>query len=140
MLVLDTNVVSEILKPRPAPEVIQWFEKVEAEKVCFTAIGEAELLYGTARLPAGQRRTSLEAAISRTTEEFFAERVLCFNRGCAPIYAHLRAESARRGVVMTPSDAMIAAIAALHNATLATRNTKDFELAGVPLVNPWNPL
>jgi toxin FitB len=138
LIVVDTNVVSELTRKSPAPGVIGWLDSLAAAEVATTAITAAELLYGVARLPDGRRKTELSAAVRELLSEDFGGRVLPFDgpaaSRCAEILSHRERMRRRIGI----ADAQIAAICRAIGATLATRNTNDFEETGVHLVNPWN--
>lgn len=138
MIVLDTNVVSETMRPRPERAVLDWLDRQQPDQLWLTAVNVAELMFGVARLPAGARQLQLADAIAVLLDEDFAGRVLAFDVDAAAVYAELVAERERAGRAIAMADAQIAAICLRHGATLATRNTKDFEGAGVALVNPWS--
>jgi len=137
MIILDTNVVSELMKPAPSKQVREWLGRLSRFGVFVTAITEAELLFGVELLPEGKRRSALQLAIAAMLAEDFAGRVLPFDSLAAQRFAHIA--SARRSVgrPMARSDAQIAAIVSARGATLATRNTSDFEGCGITVVNPW---
>lgn len=135
MIVLDTNVISEIFRQRPDPKVIAWLE-VLADDVAITAITLAELLAGVRRLPEGQRKTAWGLAMDRAIRPYLDTRsVLAFDDASAVEYAEVLVE--RAGLPISMADAQIAAICRHHRAVCATRNTKDFVRTGVRLVNPW---
>lgn len=138
MIVLDTNVLSELLRPAPDPAVIMWLEAQTPAQVFTTAITEAEIRYGVARLEAGRRREGLMAAITAIFAEDFAGRVLAFDAECATAYADIVAARERSGRPISQFDAQIAAIARMHDAAIATRNVKDFEALGLTLLNPFS--
>ncbi len=136
MIVLDTNVVSELMRPHPADEVVAWFALQDPRGLRLTAVTLAELLYGIARLPRGRRRSVLEAAIDELSSTF-ADEVLPFEQAAARRYAAVVSVRERTGAPIAALDAQIAAICLVHDATLATRNTKDFAGTGVDFVDPW---
>ena len=136
MIVLDTNVVSEPLRPRPDPRVIHWLSAL-SDDVALTAVGVGELLLGVELLPAGRRRELLAHDVASTLSGY-AEQVLAYDEPAAHIYAELQARSRRDGRALTTEDGMIAAICVRWGATLATRNVKDFEGLGLSATNPWN--
>ena len=138
MIVLDTNVLSEILRPEPLPVVTGWLALQPADTTFTTAITEAEMLRGVAMLPSGRRRSLLAAAMGKIFAHEFAGRVLPFDEDCAAAYAEISAARARSGRPISQPDAMIAAICRSRHAAIATRNTADFERCGVRLLNPWN--
>ena len=137
MIVLDTNVVSELLRPSPAPQVEAWLAAQEGANIYFTAVGEAELRHGVAILPVGRRRTMLGVAIDSMLDEGFRDRILPFDRKASRAYAAIAAERRAVGRPISPFDCQIAAIARAHGASVATRNTSDYEGCGVALINPW---
>ena len=137
MIVLDTNVVSELLRPAPARQVESWLAARDGATIYFTAVGEAELRHGVAILPAGRRRSALAEAIEGMLEEDFLDRILPFDRAAARAYATIAAERRAAGRPISQFDCQIAAIARARDAAVATRNTVDFEGCGVELIDPW---
>lgn len=137
MIVVDTNVVSELTRKAPAPQVISWLDSLAAGEVSTTAVTAAELLNGVARLPDGRRKTELSAAIRGLLGVDFAGRVLPFDAPAASRYADIVAHRERLGRAIGIADAQIAAICGTAGATLATRNTGDFRETGIELVDPW---
>ena len=137
MIVLDTNVVSELLRPVPARQVEAWLSAQDGAMVYFTAVGEAELRHGVAILPAGRRRNTLSGAIEGILEEDFRDRVLPFDRAAARAYAAIAAERRAAGRPISQFDCQIAAIARAHEAAVATRNTGDYEGCGIDVIDPW---
>ena len=139
MIVLDTNVLSELMRPAPTPLIVDWVDAVSArEDVAITAITVAEILYGIERLPEGRRKQQLGGVAAMMFEEDFAGAIFSFDAEAAVHYAQRVATSEAAGRPVSMADAQIAAICLYHGATLATRNTKDFEPFGVALVNPWD--
>jgi predicted nucleic acid-binding protein len=130
MIVLDTNVLSELMRAEAEPAVIDWLDRQAPDSLTITAVTVAELLYGIARLPDGRRKSGLREAALQTLDEEFADRVLPFDENAAVHYAALVSQRERAGRPMSMADAQIAA-------ALATRNGKDFEGVGVVLANPW---
>src|SRR6478609_4420775 len=126
-MILDTNVISELLRPAPAPQVEAWLVAQDGAMVWFTAVGEAELRHGVAILPAGRRRSALGEAIENMLEEDFRDRILPFDRAAARAYAAIAAERRAAGRPISQFDCQIAAIARAHEAPVATRNTGDYE-------------
>ena len=137
MIVLDTNVLSEALKPLPSPIVLDWLAGQDSSSVFTTAITQAEILFGVETLPAGRRRMRLLAAVEKVFAEEFEGRILAFDEYAARAFAGIVATRDRAGRPITQLDAMIAAIARSHRATVATRNTADFQNCGVDVINPW---
>ena len=137
MFLLDTNVVSELLRPSPDPAVETWVGNCRATHLYFSAIGEAELRYGVAILPAGRRQTALASAIEAILLEDFHERILAFDSGAARAYADMAAARRAAGRTVSPADCQIAAIARSRDLTVATRNVRDFESFDVEVVDPW---
>ncbi len=135
MIVLDANVISELTRPAPSERVMAW---VNAQTgVAITATTAAELLYGVARLPEGSRRSRLAAGIQAMIDGPFRDRVLAFDRAAASHYAEIVAGREASGRPIAVADAQIAAICRSRNATLATRNVRDFEAVGITVVDPW---
>lgn len=137
MIVFDTNVVSELVKPRPDPEVVRWIDGHPATEVYITAVTVAELHYGIGRLPDGRRKTELAEVVDAMLSEDFAGRILPFDEVAARTYAEIVVWRESRGRPIDMADAQIAAICAGRTATLATRNVKDFADAGLRVVDPW---
>lgn len=138
-IILDTNVVSELMRAQPEPLVLDWFLRQTAITFYTTAITQAEILLGIALLPAGKRRDLLADAAEKMFQEDFAGNCLPFDASCTARYASVVANRRRSGFSMTTEDAQIAAIALSRNLPLATRNTKDFlHIDGLVLYNPWS--
>lgn len=138
MIILDTNVLSELIRQAPNLGVVTWLDELPASEVFTTAITAAELLYGVTRLPEGQRKTALTAAVHELIRDDFAGRVEPFDAHAAEHYAILATERERLGRPISVADAQIAAICLSRHGTLATRNIKDFTDTGLDLVNPWH--
>jgi len=137
MIVLDTNVVSEVFRPRPDGRVVAWLEGLTGE-VAITAITLAELLIGVRRLPDGRRRSELRTRIDAALRPYRdTDAVLTFDDAAADRYADIVVTRERSGRPVSMADAQIAAICRSRDATLATRNTKDFVDTGVALIDPW---
>ncbi|MEO8027168.1 MAG: type II toxin-antitoxin system VapC family toxin [Bryobacteraceae bacterium] len=136
MIVLDTNVLSEVLRPRPSTTVLGWMKEHEPTGLCLTTITQAELLHGVELLPKGKRRDALESVLTQSIAEF-AGRILPFDEEAARIYPMIVAARNALGRPIDPLDAMIASIARSIRAPLATRNTRDFEHCNLRLMNPW---
>lgn len=137
MIVLDTNVISELGRRAPDPGVLSWLDSLEVSDVATTAVTAAELRYGVARLPDGHRKRDLTVVIRGILTEDFHGRVLPFDERASARYAEIVIGRERIGRPIGVADAQIAAICRDLDATLATRNTADFEEAGVELIDPW---
>lgn len=138
MIVLDTNVVSELARPRPAPEVIDWVDAQNAADLLITAMTAAEIRAGVALLPAGRRRRQIAERMESLITETFAGYVLAFDVASSERYANVVATRTRAGRPISSFDAQIAAVCAQHDASLATRNVNDFDGLGLKLINPWS--
>lgn len=136
MIVLDTNVLSELARPAPSLPVLTWVDRQDG--VAITATTVAELLHGVARLPDGARKSSLAEAIREMLDEPLRDNVLAFDRTAASHYAEIVAMREGAGRPISIADAQIAAICRSRAATLATRNVRDFESVGITVVNPWD--
>lgn len=139
MIVLDTNVVSEAMKPSPNPTVLAWLNAQVAETLYLSSVTLAELLYGIGTLPEGRRKDALAGMLDGLLE-LFASRVLPFDADAARCYAQLATQARAAGKGFPTPDGYIAAIAVSHGFTVATRDTSPFEAAGVPVINPWKKL
>ena len=137
MIVLDTNVVSELMRPEPDEAVVAWVDRQVADDVFLTAVTLAELLYGVARLPQGRRRANLAAQLELMVSEDFDHRVAAFDEAAAAHHADIVVGRERAGRPISMADAQIAATCRSHDAVLATRNVDDFTGAGITVVNPW---
>ena len=137
MFVLDTNVVSELMKERPDPRVLRWIDAQLTDTLFMTSVTEAEVRTGIAMLPEGARRRSLAAAAERLFDVLFAERVLPFDRDAAEAYATLAAARRTAGRPISQFDCQVAAIAHSRDAAVVTRDVGDFEGPGLSVVNPW---
>ena len=136
MIVLDTNVVSELMRAAPDAAVAGWAMKADAD-LCVTALTVAEIRYGIARLPEGQRKRDILAGANKILTRF-AQRVVPFDLAAAARYGDLVAGREANGRPISVFDAQIAAVCQARSATLATRNVKDFEDTGIPIIDPWN--
>lgn len=137
MIVLDTNVLSELLRPAPNATVIEWVDARDSSELAITALTAAELRAGVALLPDGGRKRELGQRIELMLTETFASLVLAFDADSSGYYAEVVAARTRAGRPIGAFDAQIAAVCRQHEATLATRNTADFIDTGVALVDPW---
>lgn len=137
MIILDTNVLSELLRPAPDPRVEQWLSAQDGLNVYLTSISEAELRYGLAIMGNGKRRAALVDAVDRILREDLAGRILPFDSSAAQSYATIAAARRAAGRPIAQADCQIASIAHTRGATVATRNTPDFEGCEIDLINPW---
>lgn len=138
MIILDTNVVSELIRATPHPGVRAWVNSRPSTQVATTAITAAEMHYGVSRLPAGHRRQQLAVAVSALLNDVLRGRIMPFDERAARRYADVIAGREHAGRPIGVPDAQIAAICLELGAVLATRNVKDFEETGVALVDPWH--
>jgi toxin FitB len=136
MIVIDTNVVSELARPTPSLPVLTWVDAQDG--VAITATTAAELLHGVARLPDGARKAGLTEAIREMLDGPLRDGVLAFDRAAASHYAEIVAARERAGRPISIADAQIAAICRSRGATLGTRNVRDFDAVGIAVVNPWD--
>jgi predicted nucleic acid-binding protein len=138
MIILDTNVLSELMKLQPNSSVVLWIGKYQATSLFITTLTQAEILYGLEILPAGKRRTALKKVAKSMFELDFTGRILPFDADAAQLFATIAAKRRKIGRPISQIDAQIAAIASFYNATLATRNVDDFTECGIDIVNPWS--
>lgn len=138
MIVLDTNVVSELMRATPDRQVVAWVAGQPAAGLFTTSITQAEILHGIMLLPAGKRRTAIAQAAEAMFDEDFDGRVLAFGSEAAQPYAQIATARRRSGRPIAHFDAQIAAIAYAAGASVATRNTADFDGCGVRVMNPWD--
>ncbi len=137
MILLDTNVISEIMRPRPEPAVAAWFRERPRKELWTASVVIAELLSGIELMPAGRRQRILREAVEGMVSEDFRGQVLKFDVPAARRYGQILASRKHLGRPIREMDALIAATALASGATLATRNIADFEDCGIQLVNPW---
>jgi predicted nucleic acid-binding protein len=137
MIVLDTNVVSEPMKPYGTPSVKAWLDQQVAETLYLTATSLAELLVGIEMLPDGRCKEGLAAALAELMAMLFGPRILPFDQQAALAYAPMVSRARARGTIISVADGQIAAIAAVHGFAVATRDTEPFVAAGVPVMDPW---
>lgn len=137
MIVLDTNILSEIMSASTHPSVYQWTSQQPNELLYTTTISMAEIFQGIELLPVGKRRTGLLSAAESMFTALFPGRILSFDEGAARAFAPIAIDRRKRGRPISLFDAQIAAIAKARDATLATRDTRDFEGCGLTLINPW---
>jgi predicted nucleic acid-binding protein len=137
MILLDTIVISELMRADPSQAVLNWFGQHDAADLFISSITEAELRAGAAFLPEGQRRDRLQLAIDAMIDQDFQGRILPFDTSAARPYAEIAAQRRAAGRPIAEADCQIAAIAHATNATLATRNVTDFDGCGLRVINPW---
>ena len=138
MIILDTNVLSALMRTRPETAVVDWLDRQPADSVWLTSITVFETRFGLALLPRGRKRMGLERAFDRVLTEDLSNRVLDFDSVAAAAAAQLAADRQRAGRVADLRDTLIAGIAQARRATIATRNARHFEGLDVPVVDPWN--
>jgi predicted nucleic acid-binding protein len=137
MIVLDTNVLSELMRPAPTERVVRWVASRPASSLFTTTVTHAELLFGILLLPDSRRRRGLQAALAALFEEDLADRVLPFDELAVPEFAVVASDRQHMGRPIAHADAQIAAICRSRGAAVATRNVADFEGCGVMVVNPF---
>jgi predicted nucleic acid-binding protein len=137
MIVLDTNVLWETLRDKPADAVRRWMQTQVPMSLFTTTICEAEMFYGLALMPAGRRRAALERVVAGMFAEDFLDRILSFDSAAARSFAQVAAERRRSGRPISEFDAQIAAIAHSRGAAVATRNVRDFADCGIEVISPW---
>ena len=135
---LDTNVLCELLRAQPHPEVLAWFAEQPADSLFVSAVTQTEMLLGARLLPRSKRRQQLETALDTMFREDFAGRVLPFDSAAAAAYAAVVAARRSAGRPISQFDAQVAAIALSRRTGLATRNVSDFEECGLTPTNPWS--
>lgn len=138
MILLDTNVVSELLRSQPSAHVVAWADTLDAQAVCIAAVSAAELYRGTALLPVGRRRSGLEGAISRIIADVLGGRVLAFDLKAARFLGERYASASGQGTRPSMIDALIGATALAQDAMVATRDVEPFAAMGVRVVDPWS--
>ena len=137
MILLDTNIISELLRKTPDPKVEAWLAAQEGAEVHLSAVTEAELRLGVAVMPAGRRRSALASMMEDILQEDFRARILPFDSSAAVAYAAIAADRRAAGRPISQFDCQIAAIARAHDAAVATRNARDFEGCGIAVIDPW---
>ena len=137
MFVLDTNVVSELMRERPNPDVLAWLDNQLTDNLSVTAVTEAEVRTGIAIMPEGERQGGLATAAERLFGVFFAQRILPFDSDAAKAYAGLAADRRAAGRPISQADCQIAAIALSRGTPIVTRDVGDFDGCGVEVINPW---
>jgi len=137
MIVLDTNVVSEVMKTRPAEAVVAWLNSQDSEKLYISAITIGEIAYGLRILPDGKRQSELRERFERFVTLAFDRRVLIYDETAARLYGELMGDRKELGLPMSVPDGQIAAIARRNHLAVATRNVLDFESCGIEVINPF---
>lgn len=137
MILLDTNVVSEVMKTRPAEAVVAWLNGQDSEKLYVSAITIGEIVYGLHILPDGKRRSGLRERFERFVALAFDQRVLAYEESAARTCGELMSDRKERGLPMSVPDGQIAAIARINHLAVATRNVLDFENCGIEVINPF---
>jgi toxin FitB len=139
MIVLDTNVISELLRVEPSPQVARWIASQPASELYTTAVTKAEIRVGVNTMPTGKRKAQLHATVDQTLGQVFAGRILPFDSNAATVYADIWAQRRAMGKPISQFDAQIAAIARANGAAaIATRNVDDFANLNIDLINPWD--
>jgi predicted nucleic acid-binding protein len=138
MIILDTNVRSELMRPEPSRGVVAWVARQPAAELFATSITEAEIFFGIDLLTKGKRREGLPAAAEAMFAEDLAGRILGFESDVARVFSNIAAHRRALGRPISHADAQIAAIAQVRGAKLATRNVADFEDCGLDVLDPWN--
>ena len=136
MIILDTNVVSEPLKPSPDQAVLQWLDAQDPQTLYLTAVNLAELLAGIEAMPVGRRRAAIKVALGKQIENLFEGRIVPFDNRAAEAFARCNAGAQAAGNRISFADCAIAAVASAHGFIVATRNVRDFKGAGVKILNP----
>ncbi len=137
MIVLDTNVISEPVKPLADAGVVAWLDRQGKETLYLCAPVLMEVLLGIALLPDGKRKSAMKTAMQALLANYFADRFLAFEREAAVAYAALAGRASARGYSVSVGDCQIASIAAVHGFAVATRDTAPFQAVGVRVINPW---
>jgi predicted nucleic acid-binding protein len=137
LILVDTNVISEAMKPTGHPAVLAWLDRQAAGVFFLSATSLGELLVGIEILPGGKRKQNLSKALETISKKLFHNRVLAYDEKAAIAYASLVAVARSHGYVISIADGQIAAIAAVHGFTVATRDVAPFKAAGIPVLNPW---
>jgi toxin FitB len=137
MIILDTNVISEIMRPQPSEQVINWLDAQNVNDLCTTSITWSELLHGIEELPDGRRKQGLQETLQAVRERMIEGRILPFDEMAAQRFARLITSAQRNGQTIHIADGQIAAIALHHTMSVASRDTQPFLAAGVKLINPW---
>ena len=137
MILLDTNVISELMRPNPSTKVVSWLDQRRPWEMAISSITIAEISYGLAIMPLGNRKQSLESIFRLVVDTRFKNRILSFDENAAQVYGILMAQRKLSGSPASIPDAQIASIAKVNGTSLATRNTRDFNDFGIELINPY---
>jgi len=137
MIVVDTNIISELMKHSPSPAVAAWIDQQNITQLFITTVTIAEIAYGLHALPEGNRRQLLECAFNQAVLEAFSHRILPFDEEAAHCYGKIMGQRKKLGRPLGALDGQIASIAYMQRSTIATRNTRDFSDCGLQLVNPF---
>lgn len=138
MIILDTNVICELMKPSPMPNVVSWIDNQDATELFISAITIAEISYGITVLPDGNRKRTLEESFNKTLNDAFKHRILSFDESAAHSYGKIMGHRKLIGRPLSIPDGQIAAIAIMHNFSIATRNIRDFSDCEIEIVNPFD--
>jgi predicted nucleic acid-binding protein len=139
MILLDTNVVSELMLSRPNPSVLGWLNRAETQELYVSSVSVAEIYFGLELLSTGARREDLLDRFGRLMATAFDQRVLDFDVDAARVYGRIAARRRNQGRPLSMADGQIAATARSHSLVLATRNVRDFEGSDVDVLNPFDP-
>ena len=138
MIILDTSVISETMRPKPNRGVLAWLDRQAPKNLFLTSISIAEMKYGADTIPKGRRRMALQAAVQSLVNDDFRGRILAFDQTAALLFGEPMASAKAQGFAVGQSDAMIASIVlAQKNCSIATRDTAPFEVMEVKVINPW---
>ncbi len=137
MILLDTNVISEMMKPSPSLKVIDWLDQEDVMQLFVSTITIAEIFYGIQSLPSGKRKNTLEESFQNVLQEGFKHRILSFNEKAAEFYGQLMSHRKKIGKPLSILDGQIAALAVSEKASLATRNVRDFVDCHLSVINPF---
>ncbi len=137
MIILDTNIISEVMRPLPDQNVIQWLNKQKSDNLYVSSISIAEINYGLYALPQGKRKQQLKNRFKQFINKAFCYRILDFDKQAAILYGQIMGEGKLTGHPMNVLDGQIAAIALHHGFAVASRNVKDFNYCGVEIINPF---
>ncbi len=140
MIVLDTNIISEVMRPQPDKNVVNWLNQHSDGQLFITSVTLAEIYYGLDSLPDGQRKQALQKRFDYFIAQGFEQKILYFDEKTALVYGKIMGHGKKSGHPMSVCDGQIAAITQRHHFALATRNIKDFRQCQIPLINPFEPL